>query len=176
MQFLPTVAKQLGFSGLLVGTVYTILPISGLIAKPLFGGLADKFRTHKAFFIIFQAVLAVAFFSMNFIPEIVYSAKTNLTCHYVAFLELCSLEPFTQQEIQSMQGAAKDNASCHLSCTLTTVNEVKALCDSWHVDHFCSPILAGFKEGQIEADKTIDFQAQFNESFEIRVNIIPILD
>lgn len=40
--FMPTLARQLGFSTVVVGTVYTILPIIGLLVKPLFGFLADR--------------------------------------------------------------------------------------------------------------------------------------
>lgn len=80
VSFLPTIAKQLGFSGILVGSIYTILPISGLVAKPLFGALADKFRLHKTFFLAFQAILAIAFFGINFIPDIETSADVVLAC------------------------------------------------------------------------------------------------
>lgn len=40
--FMPVLARQLGFSTFIVGTVYSILPILGLVAKPLFGAIADK--------------------------------------------------------------------------------------------------------------------------------------
>lgn len=40
--FMPTLARQLGFSTVVVGTVYTILPIIGLLVKPLFGFVADR--------------------------------------------------------------------------------------------------------------------------------------
>lgn len=41
--FLPTYAKQLGFSSVVVGTIYTVLPITGMLAKPLFGVIADRY-------------------------------------------------------------------------------------------------------------------------------------
>lgn len=41
--FMPTLAKQLGFSSVVVGTIYTILPLIGLLVKPLFGAIADKY-------------------------------------------------------------------------------------------------------------------------------------
>lgn len=40
--FLPTIAKQLGFSTVVVGIVYTILPFIALIMKPLSGIVSDK--------------------------------------------------------------------------------------------------------------------------------------
>lgn len=41
--FMQVYARQLGFSSFVVGTIYTILPILGLISKPLFGALADRY-------------------------------------------------------------------------------------------------------------------------------------
>lgn len=40
--FMPTLIRQLGFSSFIVGTIYTILPIVGLLAKPIFGAIADR--------------------------------------------------------------------------------------------------------------------------------------
>lgn len=40
---MAVLARQLGFSTFIVGTIYSILPILGLVAKPLFGALADRF-------------------------------------------------------------------------------------------------------------------------------------
>lgn len=103
VQFLPTIGKQLGFSGTLVGTIYTVLPISGLIAKPLFGGLADKFRLHKTFFLIFQVVLTIAFFSIYFIPEVDKSASVTLICDSdIPFLEICPQNEFSQKTLSAV--------------------------------------------------------------------------
>lgn len=40
--FLSTYARQLGFSSVTVGLVYTIIPIFGMVAKPTMGVIADK--------------------------------------------------------------------------------------------------------------------------------------
>lgn len=40
--FMPTLGKQLGFSSVVVGNIYTILPIVGMLVKPIFGAIADK--------------------------------------------------------------------------------------------------------------------------------------
>lgn len=45
-------ARQLGFSTFIVGTIYTILPILGLISKPLFGALADRYEYIVSFIYI----------------------------------------------------------------------------------------------------------------------------
>lgn len=103
MPFLPIIAKQLGFSATLVGTIYTVLPISGLISKPLFGGLADKFKLHKIFFLIFQVVLTVAFFSISYIPKIDRSANVTLICdNSIPFLEICPEQKFSVETLNDV--------------------------------------------------------------------------
>lgn len=52
--FLPVYARQLGFSSFVVGTVYAILPIFGMLSKPLFGAVADHFKQQKSLFLLFQ--------------------------------------------------------------------------------------------------------------------------
>lgn len=103
VQFLPTIGKQLGFSSTLVGMIYTVLPISGLIAKPLFGSLADKFKLHKTFFLVFQAVLTIAFFSVYFIPEIDRSANVTLICdENLPYLKICPEKEFSEKAIRAV--------------------------------------------------------------------------
>jgi len=103
VQFLPLIGRQLGFTATLIGTIYTILPISGLIAKPLFGTLADKFRLHKTFFLLFQAILAIAFFSVYFIPELDRSANIILVCdNNIPFLEICPQYEFSKETLDAV--------------------------------------------------------------------------
>lgn len=51
---MPTLAKQLGFSSVIVGYIYTVLPIIGMLAKPIFGAIADRFHRQKKLFLFFQ--------------------------------------------------------------------------------------------------------------------------
>ncbi|KAK2587718.1 hypothetical protein KPH14_003831 [Odynerus spinipes] len=118
VQFLPTIAKQLGFSGFLVGTIYTVLPISGLVAKPLFGGLADKFNLHKTFFLLFQIVLAISLFTINFVPQSETNANITLTCDGDLFLRVCSKEGFSEKVSHAVIASTEtaNNPKCQLSC------------------------------------------------------------
>ncbi|KAG5321646.1 MFSD6 protein, partial [Pseudoatta argentina] len=118
VQFLPTIGKQLGFSATVVGTIYTVLPISGLIAKPLFGGLADKFKLHKTIFLIFEAILAIAFFSIYFIPEIDKNANVTLICDKdVSYLEICPHIEFSKKALSAViLENIHTNTVCQLSC------------------------------------------------------------
>lgn len=51
---MPVFARQLGFSTFVVGTIYSILPILGLVSKPLFGALADRYvyKNFLRFFLV----------------------------------------------------------------------------------------------------------------------------
>lgn len=162
MQFLPTVAKQLGFSGKEVGFIYTILPISGLVAKPLFGSLADKFRLHKAFFIAFQVILAIAFLTINFIPETEPSASSILRCNEDTFLSICS-----KSKLPREPKVLKDEVGCHLVCSVTS-NDTISICNSWHVADICVPKNKDGKEykQQIQNLKSIDFEVSVNRSYD----------
>ncbi|XP_071557243.1 major facilitator superfamily domain-containing protein 6 [Temnothorax nylanderi] len=117
VQFLPTIGKQLGFSATIVGTIYTVLPISGLIAKPLFGSLADKFKLHKTFFLIFEAILTIAFFSIYFIPEMDRSASVTLICdNDLPYLEICPKMEFSKKALSNVILEVHSNAACQLTC------------------------------------------------------------
>ncbi|XP_029163760.1 major facilitator superfamily domain-containing protein 6 isoform X1 [Nylanderia fulva] len=155
VQFLPTIGKQLGFSGTLVGTIYTVLPISGLIAKPLFGGLADKFRLHKTFFLIFQVLLTIAFFSIYFIPEVDRIASVTLICDStIPFLKICPRTKFSQK-------------------TLSAV-----IVENIHTNSVCELSCEGISHGYIELsgknvsmNSTFDFSAQFDIYQDLLTNV-----
>lgn len=115
VQFLPTIGKQLGFSATVIGTIYTILPISGLVAKPLFGSLADKFKLHKTFFLIFEAILAIAFFSIYFIPAMDRSANVTLICDKsLPYLEICPQIEFSKKALSNVLLEVHANAACQV--------------------------------------------------------------
>lgn len=113
----------------MVGTIYTILPISGLIAKPLFGGLADKFNLPKTFFLIFQALLAISLFSIYFIPQSRTSANITLTCEGDLFLEVCSKKGFSDEIMHAVIATAEttDNPTCQV-LLLKSGTSIKMLC------------------------------------------------
>lgn len=59
--YMPVYARQLGISTFVVGIIYSILPILGLISKPLFGALADRYVLY-----IFLCVSSTAFRWCNY--------------------------------------------------------------------------------------------------------------
>ncbi|XP_043248743.1 major facilitator superfamily domain-containing protein 6 isoform X2 [Colletes gigas] len=164
--FLPTIAKQLGFSGFLVGTIYTILPITGLVAKPLFGGLADKFNIHKTLFLIFQAVVAISMFTIHFIPEINSSANVTFTCHDDAYLEVCSKNGFSNSVIHNVITESLHlNISCEMSCK-GTKEVYTEMCSNWEASQFCNLAHSNLTKDSDTFDFTLGFDVFHDDNFE----------
>ncbi|CAH0547882.1 unnamed protein product [Brassicogethes aeneus] len=111
--FLSTYAKQLGFSSVIVGTIYTILPICGMIAKPLMGAIADRFHCQKKIFLIFQLLTAIAFLSIFYAPEIPLDRQVHLSCDSaIAFNTYnISIDSSLIKQLQS-SGVATCNMDC----------------------------------------------------------------
>lgn len=105
--YLSSYARQLGFSSVTVGFIYTILPISGMLAKPLFGSLADRFHCQKMLFLIAQLVAAAAFLSIYYSPKVqvnrqVHSCYDNLAAFNTlsqTSLTSCNLKQIQNEDI-----------------------------------------------------------------------------
>ncbi|KQS43807.1 major facilitator superfamily domain-containing protein 6-A isoform X1 [Drosophila erecta] len=90
--FMPTLAGQLGYSPAVVGTMYTILPIIGMLAKPLFGYIADRYHRHRPLFLGGQVLTGIAFFLIMFVPGMEKPLpKVEFHCHQgVSDVKFCS--------------------------------------------------------------------------------------
>lgn len=89
LSFLPTIAKQLGYSTIIVGTIYCFLPILSLIAKPIVGAIVDQFRVKKTIFLTLILLSALTSFSLMFVPEIPLESIADLNCHDITYLNVC---------------------------------------------------------------------------------------
>nr|XP_018907870.1 PREDICTED: major facilitator superfamily domain-containing protein 6 [Bemisia tabaci] len=78
--FLPPLARQLGFSTAVIGFIYTILPIFGMIAKPTLGAIADRYHCQRSLFLLSMLIACIGFFSISFVPPIVIHTKVHLRC------------------------------------------------------------------------------------------------
>ncbi|KAL5273717.1 hypothetical protein ACFFRR_000457 [Megaselia abdita] len=134
--FMPVLARQLGFSSVVVGTIYSILPLIGLLAKPLIGFLADKLQKHKLLFILAQGLTAVAFFCIMFIPSI--ATTVDFHCHHgEAILNICPSN--TDDCQQNTLNAILENKT--LTCTMkcqTTESQWDYVCKNWLGGKGCS--------------------------------------
>ncbi|XP_067001445.2 major facilitator superfamily domain-containing protein 6 isoform X2 [Anabrus simplex] len=155
--FLTTYARQLGFSSFIVGTIYLVLPVMGMLAKPLFGAVADRYQCQKLLFLIFQVVTAASFFIIQFIPEITSDTPMVLGCHDVAFLNVCKnttadncLMDSVYSEIEN-EGAIK----CEMHCKAEDQKLWGEVCKTWDVPEACNnnkPVSFGV---QVEPNKTL---------------------
>jgi hypothetical protein len=123
--FLPVYARQLGFSGVIVGMIYTVLPITGMLAKPIFGAIADRYQLQKILFLAFQFLTAISFFVIQFIPEIQAQGTARsavLDCDAVTYFRFCS---------NDIDGCAADRLMAETSNNDTTIScEVCMLCSA----------------------------------------------
>lgn len=145
--FLPTIAKQLGFSTVVVGIVYTILPFIALVMKPLSGIISDKydnnrsctfefmctieifrkrvhcfrFQMHKTLFLSFQVLGIVSLLGINFIEPLQHSAELGLHSS-TAELRYCpgvdKLDSCAYSEIMALQPVTNNVIMSCLVCLL----------------------------------------------------------
>ncbi|KAH1027493.1 major facilitator superfamily domain-containing protein 6 [Dendroctonus ponderosae] len=95
---LPVYGKEMGISTVVMGTVTGILPISFLIAKPLFGLLVDFYRNYrKTIFMLIIFTMALSFTGIAFIPVPKVISHTILEGPVQEYyLDTCKLIDFEQ--------------------------------------------------------------------------------
>ncbi|XP_041987647.1 major facilitator superfamily domain-containing protein 6 [Aricia agestis] len=127
--YLSTYARQLGFPAETVGLIYTVLPVCGLIAKPLFGVIADRFKIQKLLFILFQVLTIVSFGAIYFIPPAAAPAAAPavaLGCEAGAVaLRVCPHRPL-------LDSPHLQTPNCTVRCDMSSA-AWRALCGAWPV-------------------------------------------
>jgi hypothetical protein len=138
---MPTYAKQLGFSTVIVGTLYTVLPIAGMIAKPVFGAFADRWKWHKQFFLIFLALTGLLFFGINFIPETSMEdgPGSSLDCGAETVIKSCGHIPDDCAIHRLLAATGNETTMCYLNCPKVNTTEWDhELCESWNLEQYCA--------------------------------------
>lgn len=67
--YLTTMAKQRGYSARLVGAVFSVLPLTAVFARPIFGAVADHLRCQKTMFLCFIVVVTLITASYHLVPD-----------------------------------------------------------------------------------------------------------
>lgn len=88
--FGSTIAKQIGYSAVTVGLMYTCFPLLGLFAKILCGALADKCKLRKLCFFVAVLVCLLCSFIMIFIPTVSPAKRAYLLCHDLSYINSCN--------------------------------------------------------------------------------------
>ncbi|CAH0715997.1 unnamed protein product, partial [Brenthis ino] len=136
--YLSTYARQLGFSPATVGLIYTILPIFGLFAKPLFGFLADKFRAQKNIFLMFIVVTILSFSTIYFVPQEMDKIPVEMYCNNnLSTLQTCypPNKPVDQCKIDHI--ADMNSTMCKMTCNMTSFDLRKPVCEQPSMPTLC---------------------------------------
>ncbi|KAH8418715.1 hypothetical protein KR222_002804 [Zaprionus bogoriensis] len=114
--FMPPLVLQLGYSPVVLGTIYMILPIVGLLAKPIFGFIADRYHRHRFLFLGGQLLTAVAFFMIMFVPAA--DPKPQFHCHAgVSTIRYCSQNvQSTKENLEKFYG--NSTLGCKMHCQM----------------------------------------------------------
>lgn len=138
--YLSTYARQLGFSSATVGLIYTVLPVFGLIAKPLFGVIADRYKKQKIIFILFQIITIASFWLIYAIPESP-SLTVELDCdNSFTVLQSCyeSNESIDQNKIDMLINESSNvTTSCEMTCDMTSPKMWQTVCEHWQIPQYC---------------------------------------
>ncbi|RZF36309.1 hypothetical protein LSTR_LSTR014573 [Laodelphax striatellus] len=139
--FMPVYAKQLGFSSALVGTIYTILPFTGMLTKPIVGAISDRFRCHKLLFIASIVITIVSFFAIMYIPPVEGQLLGEVHCAPAyTHLKFCPPPNRTDRYmVDKVMAEHKDNTSitCKMEC-IGTPEFTTEVCSVWGFKHYCS--------------------------------------
>ncbi|XP_075229536.1 major facilitator superfamily domain-containing protein 6-like [Lycorma delicatula] len=138
--FMSTYAKEFGFSSGVVGFIYTILPIMGMLAKLFLGAIADKFQSHKFVVLCSLSLAMISFFCLIFIPTIDKDLVTELRCNYESGAILKMYLPNVKGIFHDLKHGQKNDstANCRVECTLNT-ELLKTMCKQWRMSRYCEP-------------------------------------
>ncbi|KAJ8965602.1 hypothetical protein NQ317_004361 [Molorchus minor] len=136
--FLSSYARQLGFSSVIVGLIYTILPISGMLAKPLFGAIADRFHCQKKIFLFAQLLTAVAFLAIFYSPQVPVDREVQFACSDgVSVFNTYPGNTADECTILQLQNTdATDD--CRMECAMTD-DIWTIICNDWNATQYCDP-------------------------------------
>ncbi|PSN34533.1 hypothetical protein C0J52_19089 [Blattella germanica] len=154
LSFLPLFARQLGFSGITVGTIYTVLPISGVLGRIFFGAVADRFQIQKSIFLGSMIMMTISFFMTQFIPEVPTSSSVELTCDKLTYFKACKSD-IDSCALSDMMADANENTTilCEASCNVSP-SLLYDICESWGVNEFCN--------SKSPASSTLNFEAEIS--------------
>lgn len=88
--FAPTIAKQLGYSAMMVGYLYTYLSIISFLIKLVSGIIADKFPVLRFMFLASILSSGLCAFAFNFTEKLPTEFAVDLNCNRITLLDFCS--------------------------------------------------------------------------------------
>ncbi|XP_022182057.1 major facilitator superfamily domain-containing protein 6-B-like isoform X2 [Myzus persicae] len=112
LPFLSTISKQRGYSPVIVGLIFTILPLPGLLVRPVIGAITDKYKCRKTAFVLNTVLRSLLINILIFIPGSVVRAELNDTDVIkspIFWLFVCTV---TLYKVDSMTGTVLEDTIC----------------------------------------------------------------
>ncbi|VVC46193.1 Major facilitator superfamily domain,Major facilitator superfamily associated domain [Cinara cedri] len=75
--FMATIAKQRGYSAVIVGLIFMVQPIPGLFIRPVIGVITDKFKCRRSAFISSTIIIFISIWLLSIIPGTTSKAEIN---------------------------------------------------------------------------------------------------
>ncbi|XP_050443467.1 uncharacterized protein LOC126847359 [Adelges cooleyi] len=88
--FIPTIARQLGYSMATYGTAMTCATLISMIGSPIIGRIVDKYPVKKLFFLTAALACGICGFLIMFVPKLPYETNSELVCGNETYLKVFS--------------------------------------------------------------------------------------
>ncbi|CRL07194.1 CLUMA_CG020177, isoform A [Clunio marinus] len=155
--FIPVLAKQLGYPASVIGIIYFVLPVVGMLAKPIFGAIADRFHRQKFLFIFFQFLIIISFTGILFVPKIPSNGEFH--CHEGEnLMKMCSKKNNNSSYCINETNIEAQTYKCSLSCLRN--EQWHSICESWKVKDICD---STDKNINIETNVSFEKKSIFND-------------
>lgn len=122
--FWPTIAKQLGYSPMVVGSLYMYLSILVILVKPISGIIVDKFPVKRILFLTVILSNGFAAFSFNFVEKIPSEIAGNVDCGATTLLKICSNNDIELPHCDTSLAKRIKRKSHLISCQVCKVNDI----------------------------------------------------
>lgn len=120
--FAPTIAKQLGYSAMMVGYLYTYLSIISFLIKLVSGLIADKFPVLRFMFLASILSSGLSAFAFIFAEKLPTEFAVDLNCsNRITLLDFCSnFDDRSSQCDGKLFNLLKNNT--HLKCQVRIIH------------------------------------------------------
>jgi len=75
--FLTTISKQRGYSAFIVGLIFMLQPIPGMLIRPIVGAVTDKYKCRRSVFIVSSVITFVLVCLLSIIPGTTSKEEMN---------------------------------------------------------------------------------------------------
>lgn len=75
--FLTTISKQRGYSAFIVGLIFMLQPIPGMLIRPIIGAVTDKYKCRRSVFILSSLITFVLVCLLSIIPGTTSKEEMN---------------------------------------------------------------------------------------------------